>query len=210
VWKAFAGWLTSHATLYWLSWIGVVAALLAVLALVWALLSIVRDFDEAHLIRQQRGPKAKRARTIRRNIGKYEDYARHAVRTIALRTTGLLLVGIGLPGLILAVIADEAVLLIDGQPASAHDQSITELGVFVLDQALRGGLSDAFEVFGLQLSAFQNNPGNILFSSFTLGYRLICGLIFAAILYVIGRVVLGYRNLNAAIAELKAELETAS
>lgn len=218
VWNAFAGWATSHATLYWLSWIGVVAALLAVLALVWALLSIVRDFDEAHLIRQQRGPRAIRAKTIRRNIGKYEDYARHAVRTIALRTTGLLLVGIGLPGLILAVIAwnqpwfipDEAVLLIDGQPASAHDQSITELGIFVLDQALRGGLSDAFEVFGLQLSAFQNNPGNILFSSFTLGYRLICGLIFAAILYVIGRVVLGYRNLNAAIAELKAELETAS
>ena len=218
IFGGFLNWLTSHATLYWLSWAGVVLALAGVSALVWSLLSVVRDFDEAHLIRQHRGPKAVRARTIRRNIAKFEDYARHAVRTIALRTTGLILVGIGLPGLLLALIAwnqpwfipNEAVLLIDGAPASAHDQSVAELGIFILDQALRGGLSDVFEVFGLQLSAFQNNPDNILFSSFTLGYRLICGLVVASILYVIGRIVLGYRNLNAAIAELKAELETAS
>jgi len=218
IFGGFMTWLTSHATLYWLSWIGVVLALIGVMVLVWSLLSVVRDFDEAHLIRQQRGPRAVRAKTIRRNIMKFEEYARHAVRTIALRTTGLILVGVGLPGLILALIAwnqpwfipNEAVLLIDGAPASAHDQSVSELGIFILDQALRGGLSDAFEVFGLQLSAFQNNPENILFSSFTLGYRLICGLVVATILYVIGRIVLGYRNLNAAIAELKVELETAN
>jgi hypothetical protein len=104
----------------------------------------------------------------------------------------------------------EAALLLDGEPARADTRSLAELGVFVLDQALRGGLSDAFEVFGLRLSAFENNPANLLFSSFTLGYRLVCGLVFAAILFVAGRIALGYRNLRAAIGELRIQLETAS
>ena len=213
-----AAWATSHTTLYWLSWAGIGLALVGILTLIWAVLGIVRDFDEAHLLKQQRGPRARRARTIRRNITKFQQYANSVVQTIAMRSAGLMVIGIGLPGLLLGVIAffqpwfipDEAVLLLDGEPARADTQSVYQLSVFVLDQALRGGLSDVFEVFGLRLSAFENNPSNILFSSLTLGYRLICGLVFTTMVFVIGRIAIGYRNLSAAIAQLQAQLETAS
>ncbi|MGY6662459.1 MAG: hypothetical protein ACXIVO_09075 [Glycocaulis sp.] len=83
------------------------------------------------------------------------------------------------------------------------------LTVFVIDQALRGALTDTFEVFGIGLSGLSNNPDNLVFSGLVLAYRSLCGIVLIAILLLLWRVLSALPNLHQAIAAYEDALAKA-
>ncbi|WP_339743211.1 hypothetical protein [uncultured Maricaulis sp.] len=206
-------WLAREETRFWLSWGGLALTFIISVTLAIAQLGIIRRFDEAALIKQQRGRKAQKPDTIRRHIREFESYAENAIRLAAIRTGFVLMFGVAIPGALLAVLViyqdwlmPGTALLLDAPASGAGPQTL--IG-FVLDQAMRGGLSDAFEVFDLSLSPVRNNPDNVIFSWLILGYRIIAGVIFAVIPFLLIQIARGAGALAGAIGQLKHDLAAA-
>tara|TARA_R110002096_G_scaffold1785_3_gene9277 strand:+ start:2463 stop:3119 length:657 start_codon:yes stop_codon:yes gene_type:complete len=206
-------WLSREDTRFWLSWAGLGLVLLVSVTTAIAQLGIVRRFDEVALIKKQRGPRAQRPETIRRHIREFEAYGKNVVWLAVMRCGYTLLFGVVIPGLLLAVLVcyqdwlmPGTATLLDTPDTGADPQTLL---AFVLDQALRGGLSDAFEVFDLSVSSVRNNPDNVVFSWLILGYRVIAGLIFAVIPFLLFQIARGTGALAGAVSQLKHELAAA-
>ncbi|MBV5258769.1 hypothetical protein FLX56_10090 [Synechococcus moorigangaii CMS01] len=112
------------------------------------------------------------------------------------------------PGAILVSMVCMSEFLFAGSPPPLEiDRSaapgLKELIVFVADQALRGGLSDTFEVFDISVSSVTHNPDNVLFSLSLLAYRTLSGIAGAAIAFVALSFLFG----GGAFKDLKSDLE---
>lgn len=126
----------------------------------------------------------------------------------------MILFGVVIPGSLLIVIAwnqdwfmpGELVFLVSGEPSPAQNLSVVELFLFAVDQALRGGLTDLFEVFGLSIGSVSNNPGNVAFSSLVLGFRVLCGAVTVGLIALFARVAFGIWGVHEDVQQLAADL----
>ena len=213
IWTQIVDWFAREETRFWLTWAGLGVAVLVSVGLAIAQLGIIRSFDEAALIKQKRGRRALRPDTIRRQISEFESYADSVIGLAIMRTGYVLLFGVAVPGLLLAVLVYWQDWLMPGTAmlldAPANGTNAQTLIAFVADQALRGGLSDAFEVFDLNLSPVRNNPDHLVFSWLIFGYRVVAGLIFAVIPVLLIQIARGTGALAGAIRQLKDDLEIA-
>lgn len=204
--------LTSDTAIYAYSWAAIVVTLLVALALARSLLNIARTFNEADVLRRYPGPPPTRSDSIDRRIRDLRQHASRTASTVTWRAVGLVVVGLVIPGAIIAILVlyqdwflpGPAALAMDGQAVNAAEIGAIDLGIFLSDQALRGGLADSFEVFGLGISPIENNPDNLTFSGIILAYRILAGAVMLAIGYLTFRVVLGRRHVQSAIARLEA------
>ncbi|MEE2527389.1 hypothetical protein V0U79_13565 [Hyphobacterium sp. HN65] len=204
-------------TAYWLySWFGVTTALLIGIALGLVLLGVIREFDEAVLVRTYPGFQPSKPASVAKRIAEMEAHDGSAVRTISLYATGLILLGLILPaGLLLILLGYHDWFVPGSSPISSDDGAVrvsdldpAELTVFLLDQTFRGGLSDTFEVFGIALTDLTNNPDNRVFSAFFLSYRILAGAVTVAILILGWRLAKGIKRLKDAIGDVGADAGT--
>jgi hypothetical protein len=204
-------WLAREETRFWFSWAGLGLLLVGSVTLAIAQLGIVRRFNEVALIKRKRGPKAQKPETLLRQIREFESYAENAVRDAVMRASFVLVFGVGVPGLLLAVLVFYQDWLMPGTAMllDAPGTGPQILIAFVLDQALRGGLSDAFEVFDLSLTSVRNNPDHLIFSWLIFSYRVIAGLIFAIIPFLLVQIARGTGAVAGAVGQLKRELAEA-
>lgn len=100
-------------------------------------------------------------------------------------------------------------LIVEGAEISSGVIHLTDVAVFMADQALRGALSDTFEVFDLSLSRVTNNPESRFFSGLVLLYRFLFALAAAAMIYVFVSVVRAQPHMREYISELESQLERA-
>jgi hypothetical protein len=203
--------LTGDIALYAYSWAAIVLTLLISLTVARALLNIAKTFNEADVLRRYPGPPPTKSGSIDRRIRDLRQHASRTASAVALRALGLMVVGLVIPGAVIAVLVVQqdwflpgpAALALNGQGVGAAEIGALDLGVFLSDQALRGGLADSFEVFGLGISPIENNPDNLTFSGIILAYRVLAGAVMLAIGYLIHRVILGRRHVQAAIQRLE-------
>ncbi|KAA5801057.1 hypothetical protein F1654_13450 [Alkalicaulis satelles] len=206
--------LTSQVFLLAYSWLGVVIALLLLLWFGFRLLSVIRDFNEAEMIRRSRGSPPRKPETIRNRILSLEEHARGGLQAAVRRSLGLVLYGIVAPGALLLIILVFDDWFIPGMPSLLDGEDLIDgsgveawrLAVFIADQALRGALTDTFEVFGLSVSNLSNNKDNILLSGLILAYRSLCGLVLISILVLLWRILSALPGLAAAINAYRSEL----
>ncbi len=211
-------WLRSEAAMLIYSWMAIVLIFLAAAMISARLLRVIRDFSGKDLLRTQRGRKPVRQAAIDKRIKRLKMSASSKSKTIVGHAFGLFMVGIVVPGVLLALIAARQDWLMPGIPALVFDGaavasggfSYFDIALFVTDQALRGGLSDSFEVFGWALTEVQNNPNNVLYSSLTLFYRFLSGAVLAAILFVSIRIFSGAQQLNDKIQMLEEKQAASS
>lgn len=209
--------LTSPFALWTYSWVGIGLVLLAAISISSLQLRIIQNFNEAQLIERIPGPIPEKASSIKKRIDRLERHARDRMSDLSRRLSLMLIFGVILPASTLTVIAwyqswfisGVPALLVSGVPTFASEIEPVQLVAFSLDQALRGGLSDLFEVFGFSVTEVSNNPDNLIFSGLVLGFRFLCGLVAVGVAWLIVRVVLGMRGLNAAISKLKSDHEVA-
>lgn len=122
--------------------------------------------------------------------------------------------GMIIPGLLLSTIVHfqslllpgPAVLMSDGEPMPQELVSYPNTALFVLDQALRGGLNDFMEVFNFGISPITNNPDQGVYSVLIFIFRLTCGVIASAVVFVIYKIITGTRSLNRALTNLQNQL----
>tara|TARA_R110000868_G_scaffold35549_1_gene127395 strand:+ start:52685 stop:53338 length:654 start_codon:yes stop_codon:yes gene_type:complete len=208
-----AAFFAREETRFWLSWAALGLGLILSVTLAITQLGIIRRFDEAALLKQQRGRRGLKPATIRRHIDEFERYASSTVRIVIVRTVFVLFFGVVIPGALLGVLVAEQDWLMPGQsmlldPPDSRELPL-DLVAFITDQALRGGLTDAFEVFDITLSPIRNNPDHVIFSWLIIGYRLIAGLIFAVIPFLIYQIIKGNGALAGAIRQLRHQLAEA-
>lgn len=166
--------LTSPSALWVYSWIVMALTFASLVAYAFWQLRIIRDFNEADMVLGKRGRPPEKPESIQNRIDTLRSHAGSVVGTLIGRATRIAGFGIILPGFLLAALAfyqdwflpGPPALMLGGTASPASDVSIWHLLTFVLDQALRGGLSDAFEVFALSVSPVTNNPDNLAFAGF--------------------------------------------
>ena len=206
--------LQSEQAMFALSWFALFACLgFSALVSYW-LLSVVRSFNEAHLIRIFPGARPVVKMGIEKRIRELQTHASSLTTKLIVRSFGLLIVGLIIPGLVIGLIATQEnwflggsiALALNGLPTASHSLEVTDVAVFVLDQAVRGALGDTLEVFNIGITPVSNNAGNFLFSVLVLLYRAIAGAVFVTVVYVFGRAIRGRQDLKEAITELKKDL----
>ncbi|MEQ9519780.1 MAG: hypothetical protein RLN89_10115 [Parvibaculum sp.] len=211
-WSIWAPTLQSDMAVFFYCWGGILSLLLMSAFAAKRLLAILDAFSEENLLRNFKGRKPQAPEAIERRIAELRRYSTSILALLTWRTVGLLFVGFVIPGGLLGLIATYQDFLLPGEPAlmwpgetatRAHPTT-ADVALFVVDQAMRGGLSDAFEVFGIALTALTNNADNAFFSAFVLAYRFLTGIVAATILYVIYRIAKGIAPLNEAIKRLQA------
>lgn len=217
-WMTQAGEALSSPTALWAySWSAIGLAFVLSITLATYQLRIIRDFNRADLVRTFRGRGPERPKSIRRRIRDLKLFRNKKFAVLAARAALMLMFGIVVPGGLLIVIAlnqgwlfpGEPALLINGTLVVGSDVGPLGLAPFVIDQALRGGLTDLFEVFDFSVSAVTNNPNNILFSTLVLGFRFVCGAVVVGLIVMIGRVILGGFGLAEKIEALEQSLSNA-
>lgn len=223
IWTQLAAWLSTPQTLFWASWLACGLVLAASGWSAWRLVRRVRSFTPAGVVENVPGARPKRPAAIERRIERARTYANSTLRLLLRQTALLVLTGMVVPGAVLATIASHQDWFLPAPPAlvddgltnghvarpQEHPPATDEILVFVADQALRGALSDTFEVFGLSLSRVTNNPENLVFSALVLGYRLLCALAAAAVIYVAAATLRARPHMRAHIAALESQLAAA-
>lgn len=210
-------WIQTDEVLFWISWLGTAVLFAGAGYWAWRLVRTVRAFGHRDAVEIVSGRQPTRAATIKKRIKRAKAFANSTFRSLALQVSTLVFAGIVIPGAIVAVIAINQDWFLPGTPVlSVGDQPIQEIRasygevvVFVIDQALRGALSDAFEVFGFSLSPVTNNTENHLFSGLVLFYRFLSGLVAAAFIYVVISVLKSRPTLKAHITRLEEDLRKA-
>lgn len=208
-------WLTSDATLFWLSWLGLLAGFLLSIWFAYLFTGIVREIDAAAIFNDKNIPEYRTRQPILNRINKLAKQADSGFSTVLSRSGAMLIFGIVVPGLLLGLIVHfqdrllpgPAILISGDEALSGSEVSFFETLAFVSDQALRGGLSDAMEVFDLRITPIRNNPDQALYTTMIFVYRLICGTVGAAIVYVAIRVFTGMRSLNQALSNLRNQID---
>lgn len=207
-------WLSLPFALFIYSWLFLLALILGSAILAYRQLKVLKAFNEADLVRRRPGPLARRMDSIRRDIRELDAFAAAKMKNILGMTVCLLWAGIVIPGITLALIAYYQQWFLPGPPALLLQ---TDAGVqvasqpwqlfyFIVDQSLKGGLSDTFEVFDLAITRVTNNPENVVYSGFVLFYRVIAGAVVVTILYANARMILGLRHVKEATKKLKEQL----
>jgi hypothetical protein len=207
--------LMSDTAIFIYIWMGLLASFLVSIWGAYKLTGIVREIDAAAIFSDQNIPEYKTRQPILNRIAKLGKHAKNGYVTVLIRTSAMLLLGIVVPGLLLGLIVHyqdrllpgPAILIAGGEPISSSAVSYFETVGFILDQALRGGLSDAMEVFGLRITPITNNPDQGVYTVMVFFYRLVCGTVAAAIVYVTLSVINGGRALGQAQTNLQAQLE---
>ena len=210
--------ITSPFALWTYSWIGIVLVLLVAILIAVLQLRVIRKFNDADVLRSFPGKIPETEKGIEKRIGDLQRHARNRVSVITRRSLLMLIFGVIVPGSMLIFVAwyqswfvsGSPVFLVSGAPLYAHEVEPFQLSAFVVDQALRGGLSDFFEVFGLGITPVSNNPDNVIFSGLVFAFRFLCGLVAVGIAWLLIRVGLGMRNLRLAIAKLEGDRDEAS
>jgi hypothetical protein len=218
LWGEFAVWVTSEPVLFWIVWAALALVFAAAACFAWYLVRTVRAFNSIDIVETIRGPKPKRAATIQKRIDRARAFANSTLLSLSRQTGLLIFSGIVVPGAVMASIAIHQDWLLPGPPALIADGSESAIGIipyadvaiFISDQALRGALSDTFEVFDLSLSRVTNNPDNTIFSGLVLFYRLLCALAAAALVYVFISVLRAQPHMREYIRDLEGQLEQAS
>jgi hypothetical protein len=208
---------TSPEALLGYSWLGLALVLLLLVWLAFRLLKVIRDFNESEMIRKARGRPPEKAESISKRIEELKNHASGGMRSAFLRSLGLIGIGIVAPGILLIIIVAFDHWFLPGAPSLLEGETVISgsgvepfsLTVFVIDQALRGALTDTFEVFGIGLSGLSNNPDNLVFSGLILAYRSLCGIVLIAILLLLWRVLSALPNLHQAIAAYEDALAKA-
>ncbi|MBX3494455.1 MAG: hypothetical protein KF899_15920 [Parvibaculum sp.] len=210
-WRDVALHLTSESALWIYSWAGLALAMIALAGLVFYMTHIARKLRAADFLKQWRGAKPKKVESIQKRIDDIIRFKRLRVFYVTSLVAGILTAGAVLPGGLLAMIAvwqdwflpGPAALLIDGMPYAPAQTGFSELGLFVVDQALRGGLADTLEVFQVTFTSIENNPENFAYSGLVVLYRLIVGAAVAAMFFALVMVLLGLRNVENTIKSLE-------
>lgn len=208
---------TSPEALLGYSWLGLALVLLLLVWLAFRLLKVIQDFNEAKLVATYRGRYPEKPESIRRRIEVFKAHYNGGMRSAFLRSLGLIGIGIVAPGMLLIIIVAFDHWFLPGMPSLLEGETVINgsgvepfsLTVFVIDQALRGALTDTFEVFGIGLSGLSNNPDNLVFSGLVLAYRSLCGIVLIAILLLLWRVLSALPNLHQAIAAYEDALAKA-
>jgi hypothetical protein len=203
--------LTSDVAIYIYSWAAIALTLLVSLILARWLLNIAKTFDEAEVLRRYPGPPPTKSDSVERRIRDLRRHASRTAQTVAWRAMGLLVVGLVIPGTVIAVLVihqdwflpGPTALTLNGSGGSADQIGALDLAIYLTDQALRGGLADSFEVFGLGFSPIENNPDNLVYSGIILAYRAMAAAVILAIGYLALRLFLGRRHVQAAIERLE-------
>ncbi len=207
--------IRSETALHIYTWIaiGLIFSSLVFTALI--LLNRIKQFSADDIFERIHGPGPRRERTIKRRLKRMKAFASSVILTIARNAAILVLVGIILPGIMLGVIAAKQdwiwpgtyALSLNDVPTSGTQFAQSDLAVFVADQALKGGLSDAIEVFDLGLGNIRNNPENRWFSAFVFLYRLLSGAVVVTIAFVAYRIIVTLPDVKAATDKLQNQLE---
>ena len=203
--------LRSPTAYYIYSWLAVALVLLASLGGARMLLRIAGTFSEAEVLRRYPGPAPTRTDSINQRISDLKRHAKNTALTVSMRSIGLLIVGLVVPGFVLASLViyqdwflpGPTALATNGIGVAADELRPYEIGIFLADQALRGGLADSFEVFGLGFSPIENNPDNLTYSGIILAYRMLAGAVMLSIGYLGWRVFVGQRHVQHAIRRLE-------
>lgn len=216
VWSLLANWMTSEPVLFWGAWATLLIVFAAAARFAWHLVQSVRAFNSIDILETIPGRAPVRPATIERRIARARKFANSTLRSLSVQVALLVLAGMVVPGIALAAIAVHQDWLLPGQPAltiadtdAAGAFALTEVAIFIVDQALRGALSDVFEVFGFSLTPLANNPQNTIFSGLVLFYRFVCALAAAALVYVLVSVLRAQPHLWSNITHLEAQLEKA-
>lgn len=207
-------WLTSDVSLFWLSWFGLLAGFLLSIWFAYLFTGIVREIDAASIFNDKNIPEYKTRQPILNRINKLARQADNGFSTVLTRSAAMLVFGIVVPGLLLGLIVHfqdrllpgPAILISGDDALPGSEVSFFETVAFVADQALRGGLSDAMEVFDLRITPIRNNPEQAFYTAMIFVYRLICGTVGAAIIYVAIRVLTGMHSLNQALTNLRNQI----
>ncbi len=209
-------WLTTDLAFHVYSWLAIIAILaLSALAAVCLLLR-VRGFNQTDILEIIPGKMPKKNASIKRRIARSKAFAASAFMTVARNAAALIFVGMIVPGGLLGVIAAQQnwfmpgtfALTLDGVPTQSTAFSHLDFVLFVIDQSLRGSLTDTFEVFDLALTNVRANPDNYLFSSLVLFYRILSGLVFAAVVFVSFRIAFAVPLIRKKIQVWEAKLNT--
>jgi len=217
-WEPFVRWVTSEPVLFWVAWTALTFALAAAGYFAWRLVKIVRRFNSIDIVETIPGARPQKAKTIQKRIDRAKAFANTTLLSLSRQASLLVFCGVIVPGAVIASIAIHQEWLLPGPPALMVDGTAStsgiiqygDIAIFVSDQALRGALSDAFEVFDLSLSRVTNNPDNTIFSTFVFFYRLSCALAGAALVYVLISVVRAQPHMSAYIRDLENKLEHAT
>lgn len=207
--------VTSDTAVFVFSWLGLTAGFLLSIWIASRFYGIVKEINEASIFTDQDIPTYKIRKPILNRIHKLEGKAKNGLATVAWRSSAMLFFGMIVPGLLLALlvhyqhrfIPGPPILLVGEEALPQESISYFDTAVFVLDQALKGGLNDLMEVFGWSITPITNNPEQGVYTTMVFLFRLTCGTIAGAMVYAAIKVFTGTRALNQAIANLKRQLK---
>lgn len=210
--------LTSVSALQVYSWTVLLTLLLVVGWNVRTLIISLSAFTEGEFDKKYGGRPPEKKKSWERRAANLEDFKKGRTRYILGQASALLVLGMFLPGLALGIVAlnekwflsGTVTLMVADTPTPSSSIPIMDLIGFVVDQALRGALSDLFEVFGIAASNMSNNIENIVFSSFVLGYRMICGAVMLTALYAIIPLIRGRRATQRLVDEARDKAKLAA
>jgi hypothetical protein len=200
-------WLTSVSAQKTYSWIALATLLSIVAYVVSTLFRSLSEFSADEFSKSYPGPDPSTPAGWTNRKQNLEEFRGQLSSRALKKTLALLLLGIALPGFALATIAfneqwflaGTVTLAIAETPIPSTSIQPLDLFNFVLDQALRGMLSDTMEVFSLSTSTISNNVENWVFSGFTLAYRVLSGAVTLTALYALIALIKGRKTINALI-----------
>jgi hypothetical protein len=214
--EATQAFVTDSRTLHWASWIGVALVIVPVLMAALSFKRFLDDFNPANFTGVRVGPIAKTQRAIENDIARLKRMERSIIATGFSRSLAFITVGVIIPGLLIALIlkfqswflpGQHVLVDQDGRLLFGSDLSLGELFWFTFDQALRGGLSDFFEIFGRSVSHVSNNQSHATFSTIIFFYRFLAGATFTSVALVALRLAPGSKPLKAGIVGLEGQRE---
>ncbi|MFN3834557.1 MAG: hypothetical protein ACK4NO_01515 [Glycocaulis sp.] len=123
----------------------------------------------------------KRCDTIKDKLEELEDQGKNWRKDSIRQAVLILFFAVFVPGCLLVLLVYAAEFLFPGaeplvKNTNLGSVSLGDIIIFVADQTLRGGLSDAFEVFDLRVTDIGLNPENTLFAAFVLVHRTLAGI----------------------------------
>ena len=206
--------ITSDTAVFWFSWFGVVVGFALSIRIAFLFSGIIRKMNEAKIYADEDIREYKIRKPILNRIEKIENAASNGFAKFAWRSAAMMFFGIVVPGLLLSLVVHfqhrllpgPGVLLMGNEVLPTNSVSYFDTAVFVIDQALKGGLNDLMEVFGFNISRITNNPDQHVYTVMIYAFRLTCGAISGAIVYVAFTVFTGMRSLRSALANLKRQL----
>lgn len=209
--------LTSVGALQTYSWLVLFSLLLVVGWNVRTLIRSLSAFTKDEFDKKYGGRPPEKKKGWEKREADLKEFKKDRSKLILGRAFALLVLGMFLPGLTLGVIAlnehwflsGTITLAVADTPTPSRSIQVLDLVGFVIDQALRGALSDLFEVFGIATSNISNNIENLVFSGIVLGYRMICGAVMLTALYTIIPLIRGRRATQRLVAEAKNKAKLA-